>query len=262
MSQRQVAWLADRMDPASYGKFERDELREVTDEQIDAIARALQMDTTDRDILFVLAKGKYPPMRPGDSRDPNNHLREFVEEMDAWERPGKKGIILGPLAFTTDPFYYVTACNEGFASLFEKGDLPANVLTWGLLGGDGRLLKHDHYLLSAARVRVAVLERTYGDDPRFRVIDELLKSLPPSDTLSDHLTKGLQEDIFPYWPLGYAAGSMRSSEMHIAGVGGLTDWSRLFIMDFWENVEPDELRAMSSSDRKSVSRKRIHRLPG
>ncbi|MFE4497129.1 helix-turn-helix domain-containing protein [Streptomyces niveus] len=259
LSQAQVAELA-LMDPASYGKFERGALPRVTDEQIYAVARVLGMDNTVLDRMFVLIRGEYP-RTPGASRDPNNHLREIVEDMVAWEISGEKGIIFGPLAYTTDPFYNVTACNEGFATLFGEGGIPKNVLTWGLLGGDGRLLQHDLYLLNEARLRVAVLERSHGDDPRFREIDELFSTLPPpSDSSSAYDAKGLQEAVFPFQPLGYAAGSMRSSETHITGVGGLSDGSSFFVLTFYENVEPGELAEMASGGQIGP-RSKVRRLP-
>lgn len=258
LSQRQTARLA-HMDPNTYAKLERGEYR-ATDEQIDAVVQALRMDDTVRDRLFVLIQGKYPKMKPGASRDPNNHLREFVQDMVAWENLGEKGIIFGPLAFTTDPFFNITAYNEGFATLFEDGGIPINALTWGLLGGDGRLLNHDLHLLNEARLRVEVLRNTHGYDPRFQEIDELFKSLPPSDTPSARRAKGLQEDVFPYQPPGYAAGSIRSSETHITGVGGLSDGSSFFMLTFYENVDPDELRENPAGGRKDQPRSKIRRL--
>ncbi|MFD6335286.1 helix-turn-helix domain-containing protein [Streptomyces niveus] len=245
LSQRQAGKLAN-MDESTYGALERGE-RKPTAAQLDAIAEALfrepkgEVDPVRRDRLYVLALGKYPTMKPGTTRPRDTHLHEFVRSIDATEDRGEKGVILKPLLFATDPFFNIVAYNKGFADLFV-GDPPANALTWGLLGGDGQLLEHDLYLLNEARFRVEVMRGTHENDPRFHEIDELFKSLPPSDIPSARPAIGLRETIFPFKHPQYQDGSIRSSETHITGEGGVTDGSSFFVMSYYENVTPGELR--------------------
>ncbi|MEV8334277.1 helix-turn-helix domain-containing protein [Streptomyces niveus] len=246
LTQKQAGKLANNMDESTYGALERG-VRKPTEAQLDAIAKALfrepkgEVDPVRRDRLYVLALGKYPTMEPGTTRQPDTHLHEFVRSIDATEDRGEKGVIIKPLLFATDPFFNIVAYNKGFADLFEDGP-PVNVLTWGLQGGDGQLLEHDLYLLNEARFRVEVMRGTHAKDPRFHEIDELFKSLPPSDTPSARPAVGLRETIFRFKHPKHPAGTIRSSETHISGEGGVTDGSSVFLMTYLANVTPDELR--------------------
>ncbi|MFE5847759.1 helix-turn-helix domain-containing protein [Streptomyces niveus] len=243
--------------PATYGRMERG-TRKWAEAQVEIVTEALDLDPDERRTLYALTLGHYPKTEPGSDA----HLLEFVQSIPVQETRGKYGVILSRLTYATDADFNVLGHN-GIEALFNNREVPANILKWGLGGGNGQLLEYGKYLRTKAFLRVdAMRDALSVDNPMVRELDEIIRSLPPVDPKTARPARGLQEDVFPFRHPDHGDGGIRSIEFHLTGgTLGVPDGRKLFSLTYAQGplealnaVRAQNLRGKTERDDPPTSR--------
>lgn len=154
-----------------YVRLEKGNVAGVSDEVLDAVARALQLDEAERAHLFDLARAARPARaRVARHRSPG-HARPSVQWMlDA---------LTGAPAFIASRRLDVVAINQlgraFYSPMFDSGDEPANFARFCFLNPRSHELYPDWD--GAANVTVAQLRMAAGRDPGDRAMHDLIGEL-------------------------------------------------------------------------------------
>jgi transcriptional regulator with XRE-family HTH domain len=150
-----------------YVRLEQGRTRNVSESVLDAVARALRLDATERAHLFNLAR----PTRPRQRADAGPHIRAGLRRL-------VETIVETP-AFIVDRHYDVVAWNALAAALIVDFDATAprdrNMARFLFLDERARSIYADWD--TAARESVATLRMAAGRDPNDPVLNELIGEL-------------------------------------------------------------------------------------
>jgi transcriptional regulator with XRE-family HTH domain len=169
LRREEVAMLAG-VSTDYYVRLEKGNVAGVSDEVLDAVARALQLDEAERAHLFDLARA----VRPGRTR--------VARRRQAQVRPSMQWLLdslsTAP-AFVANARLDVLAINDigrvFYSPMFEDATEPANFARFGFLNPRSRELYPDWD--GAANVAVAQLRMAAGRDPLNRDLSDLVGEL-------------------------------------------------------------------------------------
>jgi transcriptional regulator with XRE-family HTH domain len=169
LRREEVAMLAG-VSPDYYVRLEKGNIVGVSDEVLDAVARALQLGEAERVHLFDLARAARPRARTAPRRRPQQARPSVQWLLDS--------LVTAP-AFVRNGRLDVVAINEIgralFSPLFEGGEQLPNFARFCFLDPRSRVLYPDWE--GAADVAVAQLRMEAGRDPLDRGLSDLVGEL-------------------------------------------------------------------------------------
>jgi transcriptional regulator with XRE-family HTH domain len=154
-----------------YTRIERGNLSGVSDNVIEAIAGALQLDDAERAHLFDLARASQPAATTRQRRATRQQVRPNVQ----WVLDS----ITGAAAFVSNGSHDILAANQLgealWSPLYANVDRPVNSARYLFLDPTAREMYPDWERI--ANETVAIMRRTAGADPRDRRLSELVGEL-------------------------------------------------------------------------------------
>jgi transcriptional regulator with XRE-family HTH domain len=174
-----------------YTRLERGHIRGVSDDVVDAVARALQLDEAERTYLFDLARAG----RPAD-RAPRRRRSTVLPERIQWMLDSMEG----SAAFVANGRMDVLAVNSLgralYSPLFESAvsedeRRPVNIARWQYLDPSARDFLPDYE--GALGVTAALLRTEAGRDPHNKELRELVGDL--STVSEDFRTRWAAHDV-------------------------------------------------------------------
>ena len=154
-----------------YTRIERGNLSGVSDNVIEALAGALQLDDAERAHLFDLARANQPAATTRRRRATRQQVRPNVQ----WVLDS----ITGAAAFVSNGSHDILAANQLgealWSPLYANVDRPVNSARYLFLDPTAREMYPDWERI--ANETVAIMRRTAGADPRDRRLSELVGEL-------------------------------------------------------------------------------------
>ena len=154
-----------------YTRIERGNLSGVSDNVIEALARALQLGDAERAHLFDLARASQPVATTRRRRATRQQVRPNVQ----WVLDS----ITGAAAFVSNGSHDILAANQLgealWSPLYANVDRPVNSARYLFLDPTAREMYPDWERI--ANETVAIMRRTAGADPRDRRLSELVGEL-------------------------------------------------------------------------------------
>jgi transcriptional regulator with XRE-family HTH domain len=176
LRREEVAVLADVSLPY-YTRIERGDMSGVSDNVLEALARALQLDEAERAHLFDLARALRPTTSPRRGRRAQQRIRPSVQHMlDA---------MTAVPAFVRNGRLDILAANQlgraFYSQHFDSPHQPVNSARFAFLDPRAQSFYLDWE--SIAKDMVAVLHEAAGRDPYDRALSDLVGELStPSET--------------------------------------------------------------------------------
>lgn len=171
----EVAMLAD-VSPEYYAKIERGNLAGVSDDVLEAVARALQLDDAEREHLFDLARVANGAAQPVRKRKPKqwtareslSRALDVITQGPAFARNGRMDILA------------TNALGRAFYEHVFDGPGKGNLARFCFLDERAKTFYPDWE--AAADITVSILRTEAGRDPRDKQLHDLIGEL---STLSD-----------------------------------------------------------------------------
>ncbi|ADB49116.1 helix-turn-helix transcriptional regulator [Conexibacter woesei] len=170
LRREEVAVLAGVSVPY-YTRLERGDLSGASDSVLEALARALQLDDSERSHLFDLARSAQPTREPASRRKAKQRVRPHVQwTLDA---------MIGIPAFVSNEHLDILAANQLgralFSELYATPERPVNTVRFVFLDPRAETIFGDWDRIASESV--AVLRSAAGRDPHNRDLSDLVGEL-------------------------------------------------------------------------------------